>query len=594
MANTTIEKLLKDGGYYSSDGHYKLISGKHSNAYVQARLSLMDPKINNVFRTISIELIREQNISAILGFTVGGLLLADEIAKYTKLPLIIGRKPKNEVEWIGIEKIPVNSRVLLVDDVLTTASQLRTAIRSLEKSESVNAILVLVAVDRSSEELTIRFKDETVRILNCIKIPLTVFDPSECPLCISGLPITDLSNPEKDFVSVVLTQPREKSDFILKGYEKVYGMQKDQKSLDEMKAWKLWMPVLLAGLPLVRAKEDSCLIKFVSYLTAIAEEHNIKPRVLSEIVGQLVSMSSIRVESRAIGCSMIVGNTEDICSILESRARIRMPIGISCEKLTELVPHFDAFLETNYAVILSNEGKAVDFRRLIFNRPKRYIEGIELVRFVTANSHSIGFVLRRGRSAITVYNNGRLEAVGELSERSGLWEFSRPMERIEEIQSRLAGNYEELLPGNYQELLLTLVEASRELVARGHGALFVAGSVDTLNHTVPKVEIEPQFIKEMTIEDLVELAKLDGAVLITEDGKIVQATVILKNRDEDTYAGHQGKSTHGGSRRETARRTSLECPNCAAIYISQNGAIEIYVQGESWPISESFTGLSRD
>lgn len=586
MVNTTIEKLLKDGGYYSSDGHYKLTSGKHSNAYVQARISLMDPKINSVFRTISIELIREQNISAISGFTVGGLLLADEIAKYTKLPLIIGRKPKNEVEWIGIEKLPANSRVLLVDDVLTTASQIRTAIRSLEEIESVNEILVLVAVDRSSEELTIRFRDETARILNCVKIPLTVFDPSECPLCISGLPTTDLSNPEKDFVSVVLTQPREKSDFILKGYEKVYGMQRDQKSLDEMKAWKLWMPVLLAGLPLVRAKEDSCLIKFVSYLTAIAEEHNIKPRVLSEIVGQLVSMSSIRVESRAIGCSMIVGNTDEICSILESRARVRMPIGISCEKLTDLVPHFDAFLETNYAVILANEGRAVDFRRLIFNRPKRHIEGIELVRFVTANSHSIGFVLRRGRSAITVYNNGRLEAVGELSERSGLWEFSRPMERIEEIQSILAGNYE--------ELLLTLVEASRELVARGHGALFVVGSVDTLNHTVPKVEIEPQDIKEMTIEDLVELAKLDGAVLITEDGKMVQATVILKNRDEDTYAGHQGESTHGGSRKETARRTSLECPNCAAIYISQNGAIEIYVQGKSWPISESFTGLSRD
>jgi orotate phosphoribosyltransferase len=586
MVNTSVENLLKDGGYYSSDGHYKLISGKHSSAYVQARISLMDPRINSVFRTISIELIREQNISAISGFTVGGLLLADEIAKYTKLPLIIGRKPGNEVEWIGIENIPVNSRVLLVDDVLTTASQIRTAIRTLEKIESVNEILVLVAVDRSSEELTIRFRDETVRILNCVKIPLTVFDPSECPLCISGLPTTDLSNPEKDFVSVVLTQPREKSDFILKGYEKVYGMQRDQKLLDEMKAWKLWMPILLAGLPLVRAKEDSCLIKFISYLTAIAEEHNIKPRVLSEIVGQLVSMSAIRVESRAIGCSMIVGNTEEICSMLESRARVRMPIGISCEKLTELVPHFDAFLETNYAVILSNEGKAVDFRRLIFNRPKRYIEGIELVRFVTANSHSIGFVLRRGRSAISVYNNGRLEAVGELSERSGLWEFSRPMERIEEIQS--------ILDGNYEELLLTLVEASRELVARGHGALFVVGSVDTLNHTVPKVEIEPQDIKEMTIEDLVELAKLDGAVLITEDGKIVQATVILKNRVEDTYAGHQGESTHGGSRKETARRTSLECPNCAAIYISQNGAIEIYVQGKSYPISESFTGLSRD
>ncbi|MBI4621482.1 MAG: DNA integrity scanning protein DisA nucleotide-binding domain protein [Desulfobacterales bacterium] len=582
---STVEKLLRDNGYYLSDGHYKLVSGRHSNAYVQARISLMDPKINSEFRTISTELIRDQNVSAVAGFTVGGLLLADEIAKYTKLPLVVGYKPMNDVEWLGAENIRVNSKVLLVDDVLTTASQIRTAIRSLEDISNISELLILVAVDRSNGDLKIKFRDDEVRILDCIKIPLSSFNPSECPSCFAGIPTTDLSNPEKDVVSVVLTQPRDKSDFILKGYEKVYKMQRDQKSLDEMKAWKLWMPVLLAGLPMARAKEDSSLIKFVSYLTTIAGEHNIKPRVLSEIIGQLIRLSSIRVESRAIGCSMIVGNIDEIGNILESRARVRMPININHEKLTELVPHFDALLETNYAIVLSNDGKAIDFRRLNFSRSRRYIEGIELVRFVTANSRSIGFVLRRGRSAIAVYNNGRLEAIGELSERSGLWEFSRPMDRIEEIQS--------ILKRNVQELLLTLVEASRELVARGHGALFVVGNVDSLNHTVPKIEIEPQNIKDMTIEDLVELAKLDGAVLITEDGRLLQATVILKNRDEGTFAGQQAGTTHGGSRKETAIRTSIECPNCAVINISQNGAIEIYVHGESWPISESFSGLSR-
>jgi len=227
----------------------------------------------------------------------------------------------------------------------------------------------------------------------------------------------------------------------------------------------------------------------------------------------------------------------------------------------------------------------VDLRELIHIRRNLHTEGIEALRFVTSAVNSLGFVLRRGRSAISVYGKGRLEAVGELSQRTGLWEFSRPMERIDEIGRTVPC---------LGDSLVTVVETSRELVAKGHGGLFVLGDTKGLNCTEPKINIEPRQLQEMPIEDIVELAKLDGAVIINERGQLTGVTVIIQNREEASQRYTSGPGDlHGGSRKETARRTSLECRNCAAIYVSQNGAIEVYVGGNSWPIAEAMAGLGR-
>ena len=585
MTGKDIVELLKSSGYYTTGGHFRLISGKHSDAYVQARLSLMDPEICESFLGIASEVIKDTNPTAVAGFTIGGLLLGEAVAKYLRLPLIIGRKKHRGIEWVNKEMLKPNTRLLLIDDVLTTSSQINLGISSLEDTDLGVIQAILIAVDRSMTTMKLFFRDQDILLYSCVKIPLTIYDPSTCPLCRVGIPPTDLSNPETNFISVLLSQPPNKSDFILKGYEKVYRMQKESQLINEIKAWKPWLPVLLAGLPIARMEEDSRLIRFVSHLTSAAGEYKIKPRVLSEIVGQLVSLSSIRVESRPIGCSLLIGDSNAIEGILESKARVKLPIGVSYEKLTNMVPYFDAFLETNYVMVLDHNGKIVDIRRLIYNRSKLHIEGVELLRYVTSHAPSIGFILRRGRCAISVYWQGRLEAIGELSQRSGLWEFSRPMERIDEIQK--------VLPG-IGEFLVTVIEVGRELVAKGHGALFIVGDISELKHTQPKIEIEPQFLNEISIDDLVEIAKLDGATIINSEGKLVCATVIVENKEEDNQEFIQiSRSVHGGSRKETARKTSIECPRCATIYISQNGAIEVYVQGKSWSIAEAITGLSR-
>jgi hypothetical protein len=293
-------------------------------------------------------------------------------------------------------------------------------------------------------------------------------------------------------------------------------------------------------------------------------------------------MASIRVEARPIGCSLLIGDVEEARKILESSARVRLPPGVSSGHLDKMLPFLDAFPETRFVTLMDADGIVRDFRRLISTRP-RYTEGVELLRLVTTKAKTIGFVLRRGRSAISVYWAGRLEAVGELSERSGLWEFSRPMEGIDQVTQRIPGI------GN---LLVRIVEVGRDLVARGHGGLFIVGDATGLRTTPPKVQLEPQLIEDLSVDDVVELAKLDGAVMLSADGYLREATVIIQNRSDGNAARSESSNPgHGGSRQEAARRTSLECPNCAAVYISQNGAIEVYIQGEGLPIAEAISGV---
>ena len=572
---------LRDEGFYTTGGHYKLVSQKHSDAYLQVRLAMMDASIRRAFTDSAILLCKDLTFDAVGAFTVGGLLLGNSIATALGLRLLVGKKGPETIEWKR-DVLKKCQRLLLVDDVLTTASQLNRALSVLETSP-IETITVLVAVDRSAMPTTLTFRGDEIRPTSVARLSLVAYDPSECPSCKMGIPYTNLSNPEQDFAAVLLSRPMDQAEMILKGYETVYRLQEDHEQLELLAAWKPWLPILVAGLPSGRLQEDSSLVQFVTRLTDLARESGIKTRVLSEIIGQLMSLSLVRVESRAVGCSLLVGDDVNVLRILESRGPAEITGGLSVAELAKLVPYCDGFHETHFAFVLDGDGRVRELRRLVYARQRSSIrEGTELLRWVTSQTRSVGFVLRRGRSSVAVYYKGRLEGVAELSERTGQWEFARPMERIDEIDRKLPG---------IVQVLAIILEAGRELNGRGQGALIIVGDTDGLEHTPPKIRLTPQPISEIPIDELVELAKLDGALLVSRDGTLKAATVIIQNTqtaEEESATGER----YGGSRKETARRTSMECPHCAAVYISQNGTIEIYVQGRSWPIADAIAGLS--
>ncbi|MCM8804879.1 MAG: orotate phosphoribosyltransferase [Candidatus Omnitrophica bacterium] len=132
----------------------KLSSGKISNYYIDGKLITLDPKGIYLISRIIFEMIKEEDIDAIGGLTLG----ADPIVTGVSLISFIENKPiyafivRSSQKGHGMEKLIEGNikkgwNVAIVDDVVTTGSSL---IKSIEAVESYGAIVkkVLCIVDR--------------------------------------------------------------------------------------------------------------------------------------------------------------------------------------------------------------------------------------------------------------------------------------------------------------------------------------------------------------------------------------------------------------------------------------------------------------
>jgi orotate phosphoribosyltransferase len=586
MADEQLISLLRRNGCYLEDGHYKLKNGKHSDTYIQARITLMDKEARREFAHRLVSQVMELAPTCVAASSVGGLLLASEIAELIGVPLLVGRELAKEVTWINFDEIAAKARqrVLLVDDVLTTGDTIGAATNALEgKMRSI--VGVCVAVDRRQDSGQLAIGSLEFAIFAGVRLPLTVWDPSECPL---ADPYINLHNPEEDFLSVVLSMPPSLSDPILDGYREVFTLQRDQDQIGLLDQWRPWLPVLLAGLPSVRVGEDSGLVQFIHRFVARGEANPQRRRVLTEFVGHLMVVSQIRVEARPLGVSMLFGDRKQLADIFQARAPVALPANISPRSLDRLIPYYDALPETHSVFLFDKDGELFDVVRLVRSGDSSEIRGLQLLRQITGECDAIGFVVRRGRRSVAVYRSERLEAMADLSEKTGLWEFTTPRSVVE--------GTEWIIPG-IGKTLEAVLEIAREMVNLGYGGLFVVGEIPaSLTLKEPKIHVREQKLANLGPWIGAEIAKLDGAVFVTKLGAITRAATIIVNKVDESNSGGPSQPADrkpGGSRRETARRTSLECPESAVVCVSQNGTIDIWVRGQSRPVAEAVTGLGR-
>ncbi|MGB7571858.1 MAG: hypothetical protein WBL87_08895, partial [Methanothrix sp.] len=294
-------KCLKQDGCYLENEHFKLVSGKHSDTYIQVRIAMMNPQTRNMFASSMASKLSSLEPTMLAASTIGGILLAIETAhSLNDIPVLIGRSIGGEINWIDAKAYDVDafSRVALIDDIITTSGTITSAIMSLRREGAKN-IDVAVIVDRSggrASEVTV--DGTSYRVASLINLPLNAWDPSECPICPS--PYINLHRPEDDVISVILSMPPQKAEMILNGYKTVFQLQHAEDQLNVIKQWRPWIPSLLAGLPKIRVGEDSQLAQFVRLLQR-EENNDNRKRVLSELVGHLLAVSQIKVESRSLG-----------------------------------------------------------------------------------------------------------------------------------------------------------------------------------------------------------------------------------------------------------------------------------------------------
>ncbi|MCK4421381.1 orotate phosphoribosyltransferase [candidate division WOR-3 bacterium] len=173
------EKLLRDAGALLN-GHFLLTSGLHSGQYIEKFRILENPKLLKPFIEKMDDLIPDVNW--VVGPTLGGAIIAFELARVRGVKSAYSERTDNgRVIRRGFD-IKEGDTIIIADDILTTGGSIRDTQDSIKKGRILGAVIM---IDRSVESMDVDFP-----VYSVLRYPIENYDPSDCPLCKEGIPIT--------------------------------------------------------------------------------------------------------------------------------------------------------------------------------------------------------------------------------------------------------------------------------------------------------------------------------------------------------------------------------------------------------------------
>lgn len=186
MSDAFLEQLRAIGALKS--GHFLLASGRHSGQYVEKFDLLRNPRATESACRSLVEALGEgTDVDLVAGPTTGGILLAFEIGRQLGLPAAYAERASEGSSERAFKRgtaIEPGTRVLLVDDILTTGGSIRETLAALERVKAdVRAITVLV--DRSGGAVS--FGPPLTPLAS---LSIETWAADDCPLCRAGVPLT--------------------------------------------------------------------------------------------------------------------------------------------------------------------------------------------------------------------------------------------------------------------------------------------------------------------------------------------------------------------------------------------------------------------
>lgn len=159
------------------EGHFILSSGLHSDQYIQCAKLLSNPKKAEIICSSLSKKIKENfdNINIILSPAIGGIVVGYEVGRQLAIETIFAERYEGEMTLRRGFKIPKNSNVLIVEDVITTGKSALECSNIVEKL-SANLIGYACIIDRSDKNLLIKKK-----VVSQIKLQINTFKDTEIP-----------------------------------------------------------------------------------------------------------------------------------------------------------------------------------------------------------------------------------------------------------------------------------------------------------------------------------------------------------------------------------------------------------------------------
>tara|TARA_B100002051_G_scaffold258039_1_gene275982 strand:- start:713 stop:1294 length:582 start_codon:yes stop_codon:yes gene_type:complete len=159
------------------EGHFILSSGLHSEQYVQCAKLLSKPeKARKICISLGEKIKKEyKKIDLILAPAIGGIVIGYEIGRILKKETIFSERVDGNFTLRRDFKIPKNSNVIIIEDVITTGkSSLECA--QLISDAQANLVGYACIIDRSEGKSIIKDK-----IVSQIKIKIPTFEKSNIP-----------------------------------------------------------------------------------------------------------------------------------------------------------------------------------------------------------------------------------------------------------------------------------------------------------------------------------------------------------------------------------------------------------------------------
>jgi len=169
------------------DGHFVLSSGLHSSRYIQCAKLLSYPHLaKNICVSLSKKIKKNyKNIDLILSPAMGGIIIGYEIGKLLKKETIFCERVKGLFKLRRGFNIKRKSRVLIIEDVITTGKSSLECVKLIKKA-GAKLLGFSCIIDRSNKK-TLKIKQ---KIISHMKINVPTFKKNKLPKSLKFIPIS--------------------------------------------------------------------------------------------------------------------------------------------------------------------------------------------------------------------------------------------------------------------------------------------------------------------------------------------------------------------------------------------------------------------
>ena len=180
MTEQEMLQMYEDAGALLN-GHFVLSSGRHSARYLQSALVLMHPSNATALAAELVKTIDADDYDMVVSPAIGGLVIGQEVARQLNKPFIFTERKEGEMQMRRGFSIPDGTKLLVVEDVITTGGSVRECI-AVVREFGGNPTTVLAVVDRAPQQQG-RFD---IPHHTVITLDVETFDADSCPMCKQG------------------------------------------------------------------------------------------------------------------------------------------------------------------------------------------------------------------------------------------------------------------------------------------------------------------------------------------------------------------------------------------------------------------------